>query len=592
MFKKSIILLCCTLMLSACTNIKPISDTDENGNYILPEKQLKLTVWDLSDFSEYEKIDDTDIVSEWLTEKTNVTVSKIYGNNKKTWTDRLAQLVMDGQLPNLVNASDGEGMVQFLKLDKIKKVYKLTEEEIKTYAPNLWKKTPKKYWEYLKNKDGDIIGIPYNIPFGSDEILREYSDEDIEYINNYIVSENDIFPQKGKCLWIRDDILKDFYPESKSMEEIKNLSDDFLGEQLLDIPISSTEEYIEFMYSIGNGEYLSLSGKKVFAYGYRDEGGISDITMLTADMYGCKGYNLFTSWYHDKINFMLDDEIIHNAFKTQNQMIYDKIISGNSIYDTEKEYTAKILDGRYAIIPSGMNIDKINDYLAENDAAFRYRPFLTNISSEYTPYKTNNIFGGAVCILNNLNASQVHQVLNWINVRYSDDFASVNSWGTENMYTESKSGQRIFKNDKLNRYFILKDTDAIDDKSELKGISGGGSPLNIIPCEYNKYIPSIMYKSIPGSFDISEKFKFSPDSTHVSSLTSKPVSDITNSIYADIPEVTEFLSRKNEIETEAKRLLIKSPDDFELRWSEFIEDIYKTIDISAMEEKMTAAAYK
>lgn len=507
MFKKSIAMLCMiVLILPSCTKIKPVSDTDENGGYILPEKLLKLTVWDLSDSAEDKS--GGDVASEQLKEKTNVTVSKIFGNDGKIWTDRLAQLVMDGQLPNLVNAADGEGMIQFLKLDKIKKVYKLTEDEIKQYAPELWKKTPEKYWEYLKNADGDIIGIPYDLPTGDEYINSEY---------------DDIFPQNGKCLWIRDDILKDFYPGAKSWNEITSLDGDFLGDRILDVPITTTEEYIHFLYEIVNGGYTSQSGKKVFAFGYCEKNGISDINMLGADMYGYKKRDIFTSWKDDKINFMLDDEIIYNTFKTQNQMIYDGIIDGGSIYDTEKEYTAKVFDGRYAIISPGMNGEEINKTLEENGSGFGYRPFLTNITSEYTPYKTKRIFGGAICILNNLNAAQVHQVLNWINTWYSEEVdTTVNQ---EDVYTENR-------------------------------------------------------------------LKFSPDSIHTSITEEKPTADIKSSMYAAIPEVTELLNSKNNIETDVKRLLVKSPDEFDVKWNEFIEDVYEITDISAMEQKMTDAAIK
>ncbi len=510
MLKKSIaLLIMIVLVMSSCTKIKPVSDTDENGRYILPEKLLKLTVWNLSEFEEDKS--DADDVSDVLKEKTNVTVSKIFGNNGKIWTDRLAQLVMDGQLPNLVNAADGEGMVQFLKLDKIKKVYKLTEEEIKQYAPELWKRTPEKYWEYLKNADGDIIGIPYDLPTGEEYINSEYGD--------------DIFPCDGKCLWIRDDILKDFYPEAKSWDETAALEGDFLGDVMLDVHITTTEEYIHFLYDIANGGYTSQNGKKVFAFGYCEKNGISDMNMLGADMYGYKKRDIFTSWKEDKINFMLDDEIIYNAFKTQNQMIYDGIIDGGSIYDTEKEYVAKVFDGRYAIISPGMNGEAINKILEENGSGFRYRPFLTNITSEYTPYKTKRIFGGAICILNNLNAAQVHQVLNWINAWYGEGVEPVGNPAAKDDNTENR-------------------------------------------------------------------FKFSPDSPHISMMEEKPTADIKNSMYAAIPEVTELLNDRDDIERNLIRFLMKSPDEFDAKWNEFIEDVHKIADISAMEQKMTDAALK
>ena len=513
----------------------------------------------------------------------------MYGNDGKMWTDRLAQLVMDGQLPNIVNATDGEGMLQFQKLDKIKKAYKLTETEIKQYAPNLWKRTPKKYWDYLKNKDGDIIGIPYNLPFDEPKALKGCSDEEKEYIKKYAQYENDIFPQNGKCLWIRDDILKDFYPEAKSWNEICSLEGDFLGDALLDIPISSTEEYINFMYDIGNRGYAAQNDKKVYAFGYCGKNAVLDMNMLGADMYGYKNYDFFTSWKDDKINLMLDDEIVQSTFRTQNKMIYDGIINGESINDTEKEYTAKILNGQYAIIAPDVSGEEINKMLQENGRTFRYRPFLTNITSEYEPYRTKKIWGGAICILNNLSAAQVHQVLNWINVRYSDEFESVNNWGTEKMYTENSSGKRLFKNDRLNRYFILGEKNAIRSESELSGISDGGSLLNITPSEVGKYTPSVMYQSHPSNLNTEGRLRFSPDSSHVSSLPIKPTADIRSSIYTGIPEVMEFLNRKSELEAEAKRILLKVPDDFEVKWEEFIEKVYAVTDISAMEEKMTEA---
>ena len=589
MFKKSIFALCVfTLVLSSCTIIKPVSDTDEKGNYIVPKKQLKLTVWNPADFEE-KQISDKDVVADWLTEKTNVTVSKIYGNNGKLWTDRLAQLVMDGQLPNIVNASGGEGMLQFLKLDKIKKVYKLTETEIKEYAPNLWKRTPKEYWDYLKNKDGDIIGSPYDLPIDEPKTLKGCSDDEKAYIKKYAQYENDIFPQKGKCLWIRDDILKDFYPEAKSWKEIAALEGEFLGDELLDIPISATEEYIDFMYGIGEREYAAQNNKKVFAFGYCGENAASDINMLGADMYGYKNRDLFTSWNGDKINLMLDDEIVMSALRTQNKMIYDGIINGESINDTEKEYIAKVLNGQYAIIAPSIGGEEINKMLRENGRTFRYRPFLTNITSEYEPYREKDIWGGAICILNNLSAAQVHQVLNWINVRYSDEFESVNNWGTKKMYTENDSGKRLFKNDRLNRYFILGEKNAIQSESELYGISGGGSLLNILPSKVGKYTPSVMYQSSSASLSTESRLRFSPGSAHVSALRTKPTADITSSIYTGIPEVTEFLTRKNEIETEAKRILLKAPEEFDTKWTEFIGKVHTVTDISAMEEKMTAA---
>ena len=66
-------------------------------------------------------------------------------------------------------------------------------------------------------------------------------------------------------------MLHRFYPEAKTYDELCELVEERnapIGDELLDIPINSTEEFIKFMYDIKNAD-LKEGSKKIYATGLR-----------------------------------------------------------------------------------------------------------------------------------------------------------------------------------------------------------------------------------------------------------------------------------------------------------------------------------
>ncbi|MBQ8588119.1 MAG: hypothetical protein IJ454_01875, partial [Clostridia bacterium] len=279
----------CLSLLASCGD-KKAGSIDANGNYV-PGKEMEITVWQTQGTDYTAKELKGSIVKEWLEDKTKVTVSNIYGNDGGQWDAKLSKLVAGNNLPEIVACGAYQGPAHFAKLNELEQVWELTPEMLQKYAPNVWERVPEKYWDAIK-VDGKILGIPFSNP-ASKETIPLASEEELKNINELSYTpKNDITIDFNVSLFIRDDILRMFYPEAKTYEEIEKLlteRNEPIGEELLDIPIYTTEDYIDFMYKIKDLQ-LKEGDKKVYAYGYVGDDNWSALAHLGADMYGYKGH--------------------------------------------------------------------------------------------------------------------------------------------------------------------------------------------------------------------------------------------------------------------------------------------------------------
>lgn len=259
------------VFLASCTKSKPSSNLNQDGVYT-PTKDLELTVWDTQGTDYVAKELSKNVVEDWLVEKTKVKVTNIYGNGGGQWDPLLTKLVAGKNLPDIIHCGAGQGSTHFAKLDQLGQVWELTPEMIQTYAPEVWKRTPARYWEEIKI-DGKILGIPYNVPT-SPEAFQDLPEEEIQLIMNMKTTPINTVTSSGSgVIWIRDDILKMIYPNAKSYDELKALLEERgqpIGDELMDVPIHSTKEFIDFMYKVKdlnlkeNGKTKCINGFTVF----------------------------------------------------------------------------------------------------------------------------------------------------------------------------------------------------------------------------------------------------------------------------------------------------------------------------------------
>ena len=201
------ILLVCAICFAGCGKQNEAAmRRDKNGQY-QPVNYLNLTVWETqgTDFVP-QPVSENDIVAKWLEEKTKVTVKTMYGNGGGQWDVKLTNLLNSDALPHIIHCGAGQGPAHFAKLDQLGKVWELTPEMIQEFAPEVWRKTPKDYWDKIK-VNGKILGIPYISPI-SKESLPDADEDTISFMQEIFTgNKTDVTHSSGAVLWIRDDIL-------------------------------------------------------------------------------------------------------------------------------------------------------------------------------------------------------------------------------------------------------------------------------------------------------------------------------------------------------------------------------------------------
>ena len=591
----SIIMVAVMVCLASSCGNKKTSD----GSYA-SDKMLELTVWETqgTDYAAKPTLEG-DIPAEWLKNKTNVTVKNMYGNDGGQWDAKLTKLVAGDNLPDIVHCGSYQGPAHFAKLNQLGKVWELTPEILQKYAPNVWERTPAEYWEKIK-VDGKILGIPYML--NKEDVIFPNSDKDEEArLRASLNNVTDVTWNKTFCFWVRDDILKDIYPDAMSYDEMCALLEKKqapLGDDMLDIPIYSTKEYIDFMYKIRDGKY-SADGKKVYAFGYDGSDNWSALTCLGSDMYGYKNHAYTSTWNHNtqRIEVMLTGDLVHQAAKTQNKMIRDGVIDPESLAHTSAQYKEKVMNGQYAIAPIS-NIQRasdVNKELEKIGKPFRYRPFITQVpaQADYPAFKEKIWWAESLCILKTLSEEELYQTLNWINVQYSDEYDKIRNWGTKEsgLYTDGPDGKPVFTDERFTRYFIDGDATALPDEKDRRGLQGNGGLLRVVPVYYDRWTPEIVYKKqtlIPDTFS---GFTFPAESEHVKNVKEFPPAQVWSSVYAEIPEVVTYWSSREQWENKFKiAFTAESDSEFDTKWNSAITELNRIVDIKTMEDKMTKIA--
>ncbi len=564
---------------------------------------LELTVWETqgTDYALREQPDEN-VVGDWLVEKTNVEVTNMYGNGGGQWDTKLTKLVAGGNLPDIVHCGAGQGPSHFAKLDELGLVWELTPEILQEYAPNVWERIPQRLWDKM-TVNGKILGIPYFIDV-TEESQPAATAEDVAYINDTkVIPFNDMTFNNEQCLWIRDDILKTFYPEAKTYDELVAILEEKqepIGDDLLDVELDSTEEFIELMYSIRDLN-LKENGKTVYAFGYSGGDNWEALSWLGADMYGYKGHYYTGTWNDAKqqMEIPLVGDMIRQAAKTQNEMINDKVIDMESLAHTSAIYSEKVLNGQYAIVPINLVgfADDINRQLKERGKNFAYRPFITKVPAleGYGAYKEETTWVESVCFLNTLSEEEFHQVLKWVDVQFSDEYEEVLNWGPKELglYTE-ENGVRKFVDDRFNKYFIDGDSEALELK-DTKGLGGVSAHrtngiFSFRVSDYSRWTPSILARKNPLSPSTISGFKFKYDSEHVKNVKVYPPCQIWSSIYAEIPEVVDFWAEREQWEGKFKLALAAKKSEFDSKWDAAIDSVNEIANIETMEQKMTDIA--
>ena len=588
-------LMCGTMalaMMMSLSSCKEKKNVEFNGE--VPKDDLGITVWYTqgTEFANPSKIPDN-IVSDYIYKNTGVTIDNVVGNDGGQWDVKLSRLIVGNNLPQVVACGAGQGPAHFKKLHDAKQVWEISDEMLEKYAPNVKKRVPASLLDKFR-VNGKIVGIP-NQMIASKETLPYASDEDIEYINNTVASQSS---DETFGIYVRDDILKKIYPEAKTWAEIEKLNNgEPLADELFDVPINTTEDYIDFMYKLKDTDAKSLNGKTVYPFGYSGTDNWEALCYLGGDMYGYATHYYTSSWnpVDEKIRLPLTESIVKEAAKTQNKMVLDKVIDPESLVHTNTLFKEKVMNGQYAMCALGSagGISEVNTALASNKAPFRYRPLLVNVPNkpEYAAGKHSSEFIGSICFTKSLSESELIQMLNWLNVCYSEEFDEIYHWGRpeDGLYTEDENGKRTFKDERFKKRFEEGDKSALDD-SETKGIgvSNGEWYSVAVPAAHTPYAPAIKNRSFKMTTSMAVT-RFKNGSEHLN-IPEYPTYNVWEPTFANIDEVVTFWAKRQTWENAfALALAAKSQEEFDTKWQSAIDTLNGIANTQTMCEKMTEA---
>ncbi len=616
-FSKLLAMVLATSMLVACGQTKQPANTGESKEetkvsseskttseeekVVVSTDPLELTVW-CTQGTDYVWQDVPDNIPEqWLKDKTGVFVENIYGNGGGQWDTMLTKLVAGDNLPDIIWCAAGQGAAHTQQVNKLGKLLSFTEETLQTYAPNVWAKVPAELWDPFRNEDGDIIGFPFM--FHTDYLETVHADYTADEIQNFMDIKGSVSNGMVVTVSVRDDILKMIYPEARSYDELMELLAEKnrpIGDEILaDVPIHTTQEYIDFMYAIRDLNLVE-DGNKIYTYGLAGDGNDNweSFCYLGAAMYGANNQQYTGSWNTEtnRIHVPLAGDLVKQMAKTQNQMVLDQVIDPESLVHTNAQFIEKVLQGRYAMCDaSRVNTDyaALNKQLEEAGYDFGYRPLYVLLDETATGYgavKNTTPAQHGICLTDSLTEEEALQVLSWIDLQFTEEFEEIYNWGTpeDGLYVDNSDGTRTFVDDAFNKYFIQNDSSALD-VSETRGLQGRGTKLFVTPMQYSKWTPDVYNKQLILTARTNSGFKFASDSPVVARVETVPPCWAYSSVFAQVDELVTYWARREEWETAAKKAIAAGEGEFETKWTEMLEVLNGIVDVKTLEDAMTEA---
>ncbi len=563
----------------------------ETGELIL-NKDMEITVWVTQGSDYVPPVEATEnYVGDWLKEKTRVSVKNTYGNGGGQWEGVLARLIAGNNFPELVACGGGQGPAHFAKIAEAEKIWELTPEMLQKYAPDIWNKVPENMWERIK-VDGKIYGIPYNFPVDR-RIDPNISDAEIE-------AAGKIYTNVGTSVWIRDDILKMLYPDALTYDEMLALLQEKgrpIGDEIYDVPLESTEDIIKLMRDIQALD-LKVGSKTVYPFGYAGADCWQPLALFGSQLMGYVGHNYISSWdtQENKIIIPLLEDTVKQGALLQNQMLREKLIDPESLVHTDAQFKEKVTNGQYAmaIISAAGHPPYVNDAIAKAGKEFRYRPIYTKVPSlpDYQVTEQPLSWGDSVGILKTVKEEDLPQILNWMNVQFTDEWDDIMRWGPKEagLYTENEDGTRTFVNDDFNKKYIYHQETDLNDE-DCCGLDTSSGPF-IMKFKLNsKYDPMIFNGVQTFGMVPEDGGKFSPGSEHVIAPVEAPPSDVWAAEFAELDTVVKFWSSRSQWEDPFKLTLAAQSDaEFEQKWNSAVENMKSIVDVEKMADEMTEIA--
>ena len=566
-------------------------------------KKLELTAWYTygTEFIRKDRLSEN-LVNDWLVEQTNVDIENLYGNDGGAYDIKFSKLYAGDNLPDIVLNGGGSGRANLKIFEEGDLLWRFSYEDLEKYAPNVIERAPEDLLAEYEDENGLLVGIPGGFQ-ASPKTIPYFEEEHANAIaNKYNTNVADV----PYYMVIRDDILQMLYPDAMSWEDFVSICEEdpsqLNGDLLCDIPITTTEEYIQFLYDIKNLGLKTENGHDVYAYGYGSADMWDFLCYLGASMYG---YNniYYTGYYNvdeDRYVYpLMENGVIKEAARVQNQLLRDGVIDQESVVGTADMFKEKALNGEYAIFNASYisgDIKGVNEACEAAGVDYRYRPLYISIAPQpgYKPTTKVAQSQTSIGFTKELTEQEFIQVLNWVNVMWSEEFDDVYCWGPKEagLYVENADGTRTFTDDKLQDYFLGSNAAGLT-ALDLKGLNENTNvgeyyftatnTKPYYPMSYNKDFTYSEYQAT----------KFASTSEHTKNVAIVPLADSWEGAFTVIDEVNEFWASRQTWEDAFKlAFAASSEEEFEKKWTDAQKILSDLVDVKVMEEECTKICHE
>ncbi len=353
--------------------------------------------------------------------------------------DWIARQVTADTLPEVLGTIGvAQGTNNYKLLKENKKIREITKEDLIKYMPRYVARIEKLggtidqvYEDNLDSADGKLWWIPNQLPQSA---LPGYRG------TRYFEEQTNFEPYQS---YVRDDILKEIFPEVKTEEELKQLYKDNGGKlsygEVTDIPIHNMADLLDFYRKI-KALNKKVGDKPVYAA--HPHSSSSNVNSLVWSMFSAPGGNMWTITgesvtKEDTMTYMPMTPVWKDYLKWFNTAYNEGLLDPESFIQKDDQLNAKVINGEYAVINWWAPVADARKLSKAEGRGYGYRllPMFDTLqlNSEYQdvtamPTSLNGSFSGVV-LTTTLKDEDYAQVMNWIDWNMSEEADELRTWG-------------------------------------------------------------------------------------------------------------------------------------------------------------------
>lgn len=491
------------------------------------------------------------VVENEITRVTGVAIDyeNSFDNAGNSFDATIGKIIASNEWPDMaVGLPDMDGLIDMGAL------YRL-DELVQEYAPTVYKiwgpesATYGGEWKRQMETYGGVYSISISAYQAS---IKETANEGYYDLSDLQLMSAVAAPTTNYgCFKIREDVLLKLYPDALTTEELeakKASGQSFTEEEIFDIPIETTDDFIQFLYDVK--EIVDDMGDPNVAVTYSHEGTDNWPPLVTI----CKllGYQGDYFTYYDMedktVKYTFKEAWFKDILKAFNQLVRDDVASQESLIDSNAIFKEKMNNGQYIIV--NQNQVPANCEIPYRTVWVKYAVSEDKYPNFGTDYASANRWSFFTA---NLSEEQLIQVLRMFEFQVSDPGQKLGAYGLSENYIDNGDGT-IKWNAELEARYLNGEHRAIGKEYGI-GLWGYGG-VNLPAPAANKYAPTLMYT---GNITLGKVYH--PGWLYPATINGGSAPNIYASGFTTAVEgVGTFWESRNAFETELQKVFAAADD--------------------------------